>query len=269
MERTRTTRDLSNQRIVILGTGNVATHLCRALSQKCHVVQIWSRNVDHARELAAEMPDAQAIDAVADVVTDADYYIISVPDNAITSVVAQMPKVSGVVAHTSGSVELKALCGCNDNLGVFYPLQTFTKSKAVDFSEIPFFIEGSNADSAERLRDLAQQLSSSVHFADSKQRASLHIAAVFACNFANHLWSIAADLLREANYDFSILKPLLQETLNKAFAMSPSEAQTGPARRNDTNVINAHLAKLNGDKYDLYELISKMIIANNHEQNEF
>lgn len=270
MERPRVGRNLVNPRIVILGAGNVATHLCRALSHKCTVVQIWSRNIDHAKELAADIDGAQALSNICDIVRDADYYIISVPDNAIARLASQLPAVSGIVAHTSGSVNLQALtAGANKQLGVFYPLQTFTKSKPVDFSEIPFFIEGSDDSTADSLTQLAQLLSANVYHANSEQRASLHIAAVFACNFANRLWGVASDLLGKAGYSFDILKPLLSETLNKAFQLSPEQAQTGPARRGDTKVINAHLAKLSGDNYDLYKLITKMIIEKQNEQNKF
>jgi predicted short-subunit dehydrogenase-like oxidoreductase (DUF2520 family) len=232
-------------------------------------VQIWSRNIAHAQELA-DTAHAQVISSLSDVVTDADLYIIAVPDNAVAAVAHAMPAVSGIVAHTSGSVNLQALANsANSHLGVFYPLQTFSKEKSVDFSEIPFFIEGSDETTAENLEAFAQRLSTKVYRADSAQRATLHLAAVFACNFANHLWSIAADTLSEANYSFDIFKPLLQETLNKAIQLTPAAAQTGPARRGDMNIINAQLAKLDGDKRDLYELITNMIIAKHHEQNKF
>lgn len=243
----------------------MATHLCGAMLHICAIEQVWSRNIDHARQLA-DMAEAQAIDDVAQVNRDADYYIIAVPDNAIGEVAAQLPKVKGIVAHTSGSVNMQVLQSCQcKGCGVFYPLQTFTRNKSIDFNEIPFFIEGSDEMTTDALCKLASKLSNSVHTADSKQRASLHIAAVFACNFANHLWSISSDILSEAGYDFGILRPLLAETLNKAFEITPSAAQTGPAKRGDTNVINAHIAKLDGNEKELYKLITNMIIAKQHE----
>jgi predicted short-subunit dehydrogenase-like oxidoreductase (DUF2520 family) len=155
--------------------------------------------------------------------------------------------------------------GKTTRYGVFYPLQTFSRQKAVNVSEIPFFIEGSDDEVTTLLMSLAERLTDKVYKADSKQRATLHIAAVFACNFANHLWGISADILAQSGYSFDVFKPLLQETLRKAFEMGPTAAQTGPAKRGDMNVINGHLAKLDGDRHELYELITKMILNNNHE----
>lgn len=267
MERPRTeTRISERPKIVILGAGNVATHMFRALLHVCDVVQVWSRNIAHAELLTAKAQSStQAISNLANIVTDADYYIIAVPDNAIAGVAQQLPKVAGIVAHTSGSVDMQAISGCAECYGVFYPLQTFSREKAVNFAEIPFFIEGSDEATMQKLEQLAATVSQHVLRADSRQRASLHVAAVFACNFANHLWSISSNILQEAGYSLQVMRPLLQETLDKAFAMGAKNAQTGPARRGDTNVINAHIAKLDGDEKTLYELITKMIIAQHHE----
>lgn len=266
MEQPRDRTGITPPTIVIIGAGNVATHLCGALSHICTIEQVWSRNITHAQQLAQNAGTAQAISDLAQVKSHADYYLIAVPDNAIADIARQLPEVHGIVAHTSGSVNMQALSTCKcAGSGVFYPLQTFSRAKSVDFNEIPFFIEGDNADTTAALCRLAGMLSKSVHLADSQQRASLHIAAVFACNFANHLWSISADLLKEAGYDFNILHPLLTETLNKASEITPTAAQTGPAKRGDMNVINAHLSRLNGNEKKLYELITNMIIAKQHE----
>jgi predicted short-subunit dehydrogenase-like oxidoreductase (DUF2520 family) len=252
-------------KIVLIGAGNVASHLFRAFARVCDVAQVWSRDINHAIDLTSTSSSSMPISDLSDVVSDADFYIISVPDNAIAQVVNALPKsLKGVVAHTSGSIGIEALSAF-ENHGVFYPLQTFSKSKVIDFSDIPFFIEGSNSGATACLQNLASLLSNKVLLADSSQRASLHIAAVFACNFANHLWSISADILKQAGYDFSIFKPLLTETINKAFEIGPAKAQTGPARRNDLNVINSHLQKLSGDKHDIYDLITKMILTQNYE----
>jgi predicted short-subunit dehydrogenase-like oxidoreductase (DUF2520 family) len=267
MERPRVRRSIADKAsVVVLGAGNVATHLCGALSKVCDVKQIWSRNKEHAQRLAETTQCGKAIDDLADIDRDADFYIISVPDNAIASVVQAMPAVGGIVAHTSGSVGMEVLAaGKTTRYGVFYPLQTFSRQKAVNVSEIPFFIEGSDDEVTTLLMSLAERLTDKVYKADSKQRATLHIAAVFACNFANHLWGISADILAQSGYSFDVFKPLLQETLRKAFEMGPTAAQTGPAKRGDMNVINGHLAKLDGDRHELYELITKMILNNNHE----
>jgi predicted short-subunit dehydrogenase-like oxidoreductase (DUF2520 family) len=253
---------------VLLGAGNVATHLYGALSQVCNVVQVWSRNIAHAERLIADSRISHPVSNLTDIVTDADYYIISVPDNAISDVANHLPQVTGVVAHTSGSVGMQVLCNANA-YGVFYPLQTFSREKKVNIAETPFFIEGCNEATTAKLECLARTISTTVLCADSQQRASLHIAAVFACNFANHLWSIATDILHTSGYEFDVFRPLLRETLDKAFEIGAKQAQTGPARRGDTNVINAHLAKLDGDKHKLYELVTKMIISQHHEQNKF
>ena len=171
-------------------------------------------------------------------------------------------KPNGAVwLHTSGGVECRELAPLTENYGVFYPLQTFSKGRAVDLSEVPVFIEGATERTLAVARQLAESISPKVYEADGAARARLHAAAVFACNFANHLWAIADDVLRrETATDLSVLYPLLRETMSKAMTMQPGDAQTGPARRGDRGVIEKHKSLLTDDEAALYETLSQHII---------
>lgn len=228
-------------KVNIIGCGNVGTHLFKALADKIDVALINSHTF-------------QGID------TNADITLISVSDNAISDVVNRLPHLSGIIAHTSGSTSIEYLASFT-NYGVFYPLQTFSKDVALQYNKIPFFIEGSNQNVTEKLWNLASLISNNITFADSEQRKALHIASVFACNFTNHLWNIADDILKENGMHFNLLQPLLEETLHKTTRISPKDAQTGPARRNDTDVILSHLNALSKhpELQKIYQLISYSI----------
>lgn len=260
---------MSRPTTVILGTGNVGTHLCRALSEHTDIIDIWSRSIEHARRLSAEIPGSRPLDKLSDVRTDADFYIIAVADDAVADVAARLPEVNGIVAHTSGSMGLSALTGCKGACkGVFYPLQTFSREREIDLSEVPFFIEGSDRSTTDRLLSLAHTVSRTVREADSRQRGVLHLAAVFACNFANSLWGISDDILREAGYSLEVFGPLLEETLRKAITNGAIESQTGPARRGDQKVIDSHLSKLEGLPREIYRLMTSQIIQQQSAKNE-
>ena len=157
---------------------------------------------------------------------------------------------------------MEALKGYAENYGVFYPLQTFSKDKELDYKEIPFFIEGSSKSAVDILTSLASLISKNVYEADSDKRKRLHIAAVFACNFANHLVGIADDILKENGMDYTVLLPLLKETIGKLYLLPPSMAQTGPAVRNDTTVMKAHEEMLvdNPEYLGIYRALSQSII---------
>lgn len=253
-------RFMDGKRIAIIGAGNVASHLAQVLSKKHSVKQIASRNLARAQQLAEKIPGCEALQNLSDLHSDLDFYILAVSDSAISETAENLPCVAGIVAHTSGSTPIEALKSSGHAQGVFYPLQTFSKEARVDFSSIPFFIEGSSVEAANALSELASSISRTVHLANSELRAKLHLAAVFGCNFANHLWSIANDILAEAGLDFSIMGPLLQTTLDKALNMPPAKAQTGPAARCDMATIERQEAALEGIPKDIYTLITKSII---------
>lgn len=248
--------------IVIIGSGNLATHLSKGMKLAGHKIrQVYSRDRQHALSLAMAV-DAEAITSLDEVTLNAELYLISVSDNAIGQVIAGLPRdLQGIVAHTSGSTPLDVFRGQPWAYGVFYPLQTFSKTKSVDFKQIPMAIEGQNESVTEQIKAWAITLSDRVFICDSKQRLALHVAAVFACNFSNHLYAVAEKLLIQNDLSYDLIKPLIWETAQKAMIFSPSEVQTGPAVRNDHQTMQKHLLflKENSDLAALYETISQLI----------
>ncbi|MFC3198590.1 Rossmann-like and DUF2520 domain-containing protein [Parapedobacter deserti] len=248
--------------IVLLGSGNVATHMGRALVSSGHrVVQVYSPTITHATVLGDTI-NARAIDDLAAVESVADVYIIAVKDDAIAQVAAQLPTSSkSIVVHTAGSVAMEVLAEHAERYGVVYPVQTFSKAKPVDFSLIPVAAEASDDATYQQLATLAGSLSNRVFPCDSRQRLALHVAAVFACNFTNHLYAIGADILREHGLDFELIRPLILETAEKVMQYRPKDVQTGPAVRNDMGTMQKHLALLKDqpELAELYELISDQV----------
>ena len=248
-------------RICIIGAGNVATHLAMALSESDCVCQVVSRHIETAGRLADMVGGGcLASDNLDELLPDADFYLISVNDDRVAEIVAGTPDFPGIWAHTSGSVPADVFKGYKSRYGVFYPLQTFTRDLDVDVSEVPFFIEGVDRDVCDALISLANSISRSVEEADSSRRKVLHLAAVFACNFANLMWVEADEILRSEGLTINYLMPLLKVTLGKLRDISPAEAMTGPARRHDTDIIESHLAMLPPDKREIYRLLSDAIM---------
>ncbi len=250
-------------RIVFIGAGNVASHLAPALeaSGAGEVVQVYSRSLDSAADLAAKLCNASAVNTVPEVITDADVYIVSLVDDAVAPFVAAFPKGGNALwLHTSGSVGMEVLAPLSDRYGVFYPLQTFSKGVEIDVSRVPLFIEGCNETVEAEIRRFGEAVFADVYHADSDTRRMMHISAVFACNFTNHLWTIAAEILRKEGLPFEVLQPLLEETVKKAFAVSPEKGQTGPAVRGDRAIIDKHLSMLSGQPHEIYRLLSDSII---------
>ena len=251
-----------NKNIVIIGSGNVATHLSLALYKNGeNIEQVYSRQIANA-EILAERVGGKAVDNIADIKVDADFYFISVKDDAIPNIVANLrimnPKA--IVAHTAGSVALSVLSSKFAHSAVFYPMQTFTKSRELDFSVIPCFIEASDAATLNAVKSLAESISNRVVEADSAKRKTMHLAAVFACNMVNHCYHLAEKILADDNLDFSLLYPLIDETAKKAQLMSPKLAQTGPMIRYDKTVMNAQKAMLHDeDMIELYNIMAKSI----------
>ncbi len=248
-------------RVVIIGAGNVATHLAKALSKSVVILQIFSRNKENADALASQLAETPiTTDNIDDIVSEADIYIVSIKDDAIKPLVDKIKANTALWVHTSGSVPMTVFSDKMKRYGVLYPLQTFSRDVDVDISEVPFFIEGSDVDAQKEISDLARLMSENIKIADSEQRRRIHVAAVFACNFSNHLWAIAEKILQEGGFDFDVLLPLLRVTLDKAGKISPAEGQTGPARRGDTGTMSRHLELLDSDTAEIYRLLSQNIM---------
>lgn len=246
--------------IVFIGSGNVATHLALAFKKAGHtIIQVYSQHLENA-DVLAKLVKAKSIDSLELIDKTADIYIVAIKDDAIETVVKQLQLGNKIVAHTSGSIDMTALKNTSKNYGVFYPLQTFSKNKKVDFKTVPICLEASNTDTFSVLSNLAQ-ISANVQSINSKQRKSIHLAAVFACNFSNHMYAIAASILQSNKVSLDILKPLIEETAQKIKTTAPVLAQTGPAIRNDKKIMNNHLDMLNNnsDYQKIYELLSKSI----------
>jgi predicted short-subunit dehydrogenase-like oxidoreductase (DUF2520 family) len=255
--------------IVILGSGNIATHLGRAFKMAGQTIsQVWSRDITKASALADTLA-AQPIDSMLDLDRTADLFIIAVNDEVIRKIAFELKLSDQLLLHTSGSTGLSALEGASTKIGVFYPLQTFSKIKSIDFRNIPIIIEANVPEVLAIIRAIADRLSEKVIELNSEQRKTLHIGAVFACNFTNHLFGLAQELLEEKGLDYELLKPLIEETLNKIEMNSPVSVQTGPAIREDQATIQAHLELLkhNPDLSELYIKLSQSIV-NLHKRSQ-
>ncbi|WP_445711248.1 Rossmann-like and DUF2520 domain-containing protein [Flavobacterium sp.] len=244
-------------KVVIIGSGNVAQHLLKVMlnTDEVTIVQVFARSKESISHLIVE----NQITSTYNDIKEADVYIISVSDNAIAEVASNLPFKNRLVVHTSGTSELSVLDNKNRK-GVFYPLQTFSKSKAINFSTIPICLETENESDYAILETLANLISKKAYAISSKQRKSLHVAAVFVCNFVNHLYQIGNEICNENKVPFEILQPLIIETANKITQLSPKEAQTGPALRNDTKTIEKHMDFLQESNYkELYKLLTQSI----------
>jgi predicted short-subunit dehydrogenase-like oxidoreductase (DUF2520 family) len=244
--------------VSVIGSGNVAYHLLKAFgtTSEVEVVQVFTRNIQSLKT------DSEKVEIINDwsKLKRVDLIVIAVSDNAIETVSQQIPLKNQLVVHTSGSVELSAL-DVKNRRGVFYPLQTFSKSKAIEYSTIPICIEAENLDDYKTLELVAQSVSNYCYNVNSEQRKALHISAVFVCNFTNHLYQIGHEICEANGLPFDILKPLILETAQKILTLTPAEAQTGPAKRQDTQTINKHLAFLTEEnQQEIYKLLTKSII---------
>jgi Uncharacterized conserved protein len=247
-------------KVVCIGSGNVATHLANALKAKgVNLIQVWSRDLTNASELAKTI-NAEAISDLNELDRSADLYIIAVKDDAIPTIVESLKDVNGLVAHTSGATGIDTL-SAHRNYGVLYPLQTFSKTKPIDFTNVPLCIEANNADSLELLKEVANKLSSPVYEVSSEKRKILHLAAVFACNFVNHLYVLSDKVVEHFGLDFEMLKPLIMETALKVQTELPTNVQTGPAVRNDEQTMIKHQDLLNEmpELKEIYQILSKSI----------
>lgn len=246
------------ERIVVIGAGNVATHLGMALGRR--VVQVWSRTVGHAQRLAALIGGQCGVAlSLGDIVDDAALYVVAVSDDAIAGVARQMRGRHGLWVHTSGSTPADVLEGVGDAHGVLYPLQTFSREARLDMSRVPIFVEATTSEAVATLRATAALFTTHIHEADSARRRRLHIAAVYACNFANYMWLKADQLLAAEGLGLREFAPMIEATLEKAMTIGPWAGQTGPARRGDRTVVAAHEAMLPESDRQLYMQLSDAI----------
>jgi predicted short-subunit dehydrogenase-like oxidoreductase (DUF2520 family) len=244
-------------KITIIGSGNVAQHLIDAFakSNAVEIIQVFSRT---QKDISPNL-DSNKITNDWNALAEADLYIIAVSDDAISSVSSQLPFENRLVVHTSGSSPLTSLDEKNRK-GVFYPLQTFTKGKSIDFKTIPFCLETQFENDYALLEKVAQSISDNVYKIDSHQRKALHVAAVFVNNFTNYLYQLGNDICQENHVPFDILKPLILETAEKLLTLSPKDAQTGPAKRNDIYTIEAHESFLsNENQSTIYKILTQSI----------
>ncbi|MGN6641187.1 MAG: Rossmann-like and DUF2520 domain-containing protein [Mucilaginibacter sp.] len=249
-------------RITLIGSGNVATHLGAAFKNAGHaIVQVYSRNFQHASLLAYHLK-AEAIDDLQKINPETDIFVIAVKDDAIEGIAEALTKYNKLIIHTSGATSLQTLLSHTSQAGVFYPLQTFSKTKEVNFRMVPLCIEGADEQITRRLEELAWTVSNNVYRVDSDKRRILHLAAVFACNFPNYLYYAAGKLLQQHDLDFNLLRPLILETAEKVQGHLPADVQTGPAIRNDEKTMQAHLQLLteNPELEQLYKQLSQLII---------
>lgn len=249
-------------KVVIIGSGNLATNLSLALSHAgVEIVQVYSPTIEHSRQLADKL-SCSAASSVHDICIDADAYIISIKDDAIASIVSLLKegREKAVFLHTAGSVPMSVFEGKVDSYGVLYPMQTFSKNRIVDFASIPCFIEASDDRSLEVIRFLAEKISDNVITLSSDKRKLLHLSAVFACNLTNHCYRLAELTMTEAGLDFSLLLPLINETARKVSTMSPHDAQTGPMVRYDKNIMQNQLQLINDElTRNIYKLMAESI----------
>ena len=253
----------NNKRIVLIGAGNVATHLGLGLQAAGYEVkQVYSRTEASASELANRLR-VDYVTSLAEICTDADVYIVAVKDAVLAELIPAVVKgrEDALFVHTAGSMPMEIWKGHAVRHGVLYPMQTFSKARTVDFASVSFFVEANGAAELTVLKEMAEALSPKVYEASSEQRMYLHMAAVFACNFTNHMYALSAHLLEKNGLPFDAMLPLIDETARKVHGLAPREAQTGPAVRRDENVMGKHAAMLADEPrlQELYRMISQSI----------
>lgn len=240
---------------VIIGSGNVAYHLAKAFKQNnISLSQIFGRNQNELQKISSELNIPYSTQDL----EDADLYIISVNDQSIEEVSGIISKKNCLVAHTSGSLPKEILAG-EYRKSSFYPLQTFSKSKSLDYRKIPFFIETENREDQQLLTELASRISANVMESTHEKRKYIHLTAVFACNFVNHLFVRAKEISDSQEIPFDYFLPLIDETIQKIHEIDPKSAQTGPAVRNDQRVLQLHEQLLKDESLTIYRTINNSI----------
>jgi predicted short-subunit dehydrogenase-like oxidoreductase (DUF2520 family) len=258
-------------KISMIGAGNVAWHLSIAFENHHHqICEVFSRQLSKAKALTSMLYQAEAKTDLDFSESEAELFILAVADDAITDVCSMLvlPE-NAILAHTSGTRSLedlqKLMLSYHDlpiRCAVFYPLMTFSLHKRIQIKEVPFCIEADDEQAENQLVKLAQSMSQTVYLVNSKERKVLHVAAVFACNFTNHLLALAKEITSDEDLEFDLLKPLIKETFQKALAAEhPADVQTGPAVRGDRSTMNNHLIYLKDrtDLFEIYEIMSESI----------
>ena len=249
-------------KIVLIGSGNVATHLALALTNKGkEIIHIYGRTISKVKKLAGKI-NSSFSDRPEDIPDDAELYIISVSDDAICDVLKKIDFANKLIVHTSGTSHIEILKKSSDNFGIFYPLQTFSADINIDFKNTPICIEANTKENEILLSDLAKSISDNVYVISSEERKILHVCAVFVSNFSNFMYSIADDILEKHNLSFDILKPLILESAKKIISNKPKDVQTGPAFRKDQKTIEEHIDFLSDseDYKNIYKILSDHII---------
>lgn len=257
---------MENQ-IVIIGSGNIAYHMALAFNKtNVKIGQIWSRNKEHAAEIASLIGCNYESDPNK-IQKDALLYLICVSDSAIEDILKKIDFNGNTIAHMSGNTPVGLLKGYSDSYGVAYPLQSFTKYSQLDYKDIPFFVEGNDEYTLTKLKNILMNISPHVMEMTSKDRELIHLSAVFANNFTNHMYTIANELLNQNNFNIDILKPLIKETTQKILKLSPIMAQTGPAVRNNQQVIDRHIELLSNNEgwKKIYTFVTNSIQNSNNE----
>lgn len=242
--------------IVLFGAGNLATHLFKRLSvsEKFRVVQVYN----HRESSLKYFEKKTSITSNLNDLISADIYLFAIRDEAIPGLAVRLKDRGQLMLHTSGATSIDVF---NDfsRRGVLYPVQTFSKAKEINFRKVPLCVEAGDPEDLKLLEKMASEISDRIYRVSSTQRKALHVAAVFANNFVNHLYSEAKTICDENELPFEVLKPLIKETADKVMLIKPEEAQTGPAKRNDLSVINSHLELLSDQQQKLYKTLTQSI----------
>lgn len=255
-------------KIALIGAGNLATVLGHALYNAKHdIVQVYSRTMAAAKQLAERL-NAVPTDDLETITNDADLYIIALKDSVLDEVIGKIcpNRSEKLFVHTAGSMPIDVFRGRTKRYGVLYPMQTFSKTRIVDFRNIPVFVEANSISTMQTIIGVAQSVSDNVQELSSADRRYLHLAAVWACNYVNHCYDLAAEVLQKVGLPFDVMLPLTDETARKVHELSPREAQTGPAIRYDKNIIEAQMQLMNDNPkaQKIYELMAKSI----HEKSK-
>jgi len=263
---------LKKTNIVILGTGNLATHLADFISQhsQLNLIQLFNHRKTKEALSLANKNNCPLVSNYTAILTNADIYFICVKDDSIKDVSEKLKKLhlQNLVVHTSGSIELKVLNKVSKQIGVFYPLQTFSKSDLIDWETTPLLLEANTPIAFKKLQAFSKLCSAQVKKVDSKTRLAIHLAAVFGCNFTNALFAVSYQLFQKALsiQEIKLLHPILQQSFQKMLTMGPLNSQTGPAKRNDQVTMQKHLALLKSDKRltSVYKVASELIQTQQH-----
>jgi predicted short-subunit dehydrogenase-like oxidoreductase (DUF2520 family) len=250
------------QEIVIIGAGRLATHLGLAFLKNGLIIkQVCNRTHAMGMKLANRLGASFTTD-IRELTPDASVYILAVSDSFLEQLAGKLNLKNKLVIHTSGAVEMGILESMSKNIGVFYPVQSFSPGNPVDFRKIPVCIEGNSNEVEQKLTILAKTITNSIHYLDSDQRRLLHLAAVFSANFTNFMYAVSEELLLETNIPFDLLKPLIMQTARNTRYGNLFQCQTGPAVRGDAKVLETHRALLAGhpDYLEIYNMISHHII---------